>query len=234
MAPEDGWGGRLWADLLFGPNLMVRGTLNGAWLEDDESFDGLSGSLVTEQRAEIDAWWATLEGFYLWHFGRPARPHTMIGLGGGIEYADVENSFEEQTAFIGRTTASTLQESTFWGIGPRIAGILDHELGQSGVHFFAEAGVAYLFGDRDDDLQQQVFTTANHLTANDGGNVWHFGTRLGVGYVVPMGTTNFRIDVGWRHDIFNQSNNVLYLPENRGGDTSFGGPFLAASVDLPL
>jgi hypothetical protein len=234
VEPEDGWGGRLWADVLFSPNLMVRGSLNGAWLDGEQRVELPSASFIVDQQAEIDAWWATFEGFYLWRFGRPVRPHTMVGLGGGLEYADVENRFEELTTFRGDATGGARQESDFQGLGPRISGIIDHELGQSGLHIFGEVGVAYLIGDRDDDFEGFSFSTMAEESDSDGGNVWHFGTRLGVGYVVPLGGADFRIDVGWRHDIFNQSNNVLFLPENRGGDTNFGGPFVAASVALPL
>jgi len=41
----------------------------------------------------------------------------------------------------------------FWyHVGPRASAFIDHELGESGLHFFGEAGVAYRFGNRDTDL----------------------------------------------------------------------------------
>jgi hypothetical protein len=244
VEPEDGWGGRLWVQgplPLGGENgdLMFRGSLNGGWLSgnDREVFNSGSFGSEFEQEAELDAFWATLEAFCTWVFGRPLRPHTMVGLGGGIEFADVENTFEESlVSFDSESTFSQRlrQETTFWGVGPRVSGFVDHELGQSGVHIVAEAGAAYLAGGRDTEIKEDFNGEAFREKDSSTSNVLHTNVRFGVGYGMELGGLDFRFDVGWRQDSFNNANNTLFLPEDNDGDSVFSGPFVAAGFGIPL
>jgi Legionella pneumophila major outer membrane protein precursor len=241
--PDHGWGGRIWADVELNDRLLLRGSFNGAWFDRSEREDSSSlnsdFSATNKQKAELDAIWATLEGFYTWSFGRPARPHTRIGLGGGAEYAEVENTqrFGDTTFFDGEPffDDQARQRSDFWGIGPRASAYIDHELGESGLHFFGEAGVAYLFGDRDTKFKvASGFSDGSSSfkdNDSDGGNVIHTNLRVGVGYDLPFaGFPPTRIEAGWSYDHFFDSNNVQFLPGNKDGDNNFGGPFLAVGI----
>ncbi len=243
VEPENGWGGRIWVDVPLPIHLtpnsytMLRGSANGAWLDDD--YEG--GGVITEeieQEAELDAFWATLEVFNIWLFGPLRARHTRLGLGGGLEFADVENTFQENfTVFQNGSPVFSerlRQETVDWGVGPRFSGFFDHELGQSGVHIFAEAGAAYLAGGRDTEYKADF--NGQVVREKDGGssNVLHTNVRLGVGYVVNLGGLDFRVDVGVRQDRFNNVNNVLFLPEDKDGDSVFSGPFAAIGVDIPF
>jgi hypothetical protein len=237
--PDRGWGGRIWTDVEVNDRLMLRGSLNGAWFDRAERQD--FGFETFSSKAQLDAIWATLEGFYTWSFGRSARPHTRIGLGGGAEYANIENTQRSVfTEFSGSRPVfidQARQKSTFWGIGPRFSTFLDHELGESGLHFFGEAGAAYLLGNRDTDLKEAFGSPSEPSSSkdsdNDGGNVIHTNLRIGVGYDLPFaGLPRTRIEAGWSYDHFFDSNNVQFLPGNKDGDNNFGGPFVAVGVAL--
>jgi hypothetical protein len=108
-------------------------------------------------------------------------------------------------------------------------------LGESGLHFFGEAGVAYLFGDRDTKFKEAIeFSDGSSSfkdNDSDGGNVIHTNLRVGVGYVLPFaGLPPTRLEAGWSYDHFFDSNNVQFLPGNKDGDNNFGGPFLAVGI----
>jgi hypothetical protein len=239
IEPENGWGGRLYADVLLQRGLLLRGSVNGAWLDAGERQEFASGPAMSsfDRISELDARWATFEAFCSWWFGRTGRPHTWVGLGGGLEYADLLNRFDERGTFTfeGMSLSDHVrQDSTFWGIGPRFGGFIDHELGQSGLHIFGEAGVAYLFGGRDTELRIRSSMSSIDRNEGAGQNVWHLGARLGVGYELEVGGLEGRISAGWRFDRFEDANNTLFLPDSKDGDSSFSGPFMSVGVALPL
>ncbi len=246
IKPEDGWGGRVWIDIPLPihrtPNsyTMLRGSANGDWLDDDdrEDFGSQSFSEEIKQEAELDALWATLEVFNIWLFGPLRARHTRLGLGGGLEIADVENTFQENfTVFQNGNpifAQQVRQELIFWGIGPRVSGSLDHELGQTGLHIFGELALACLFGDRDTEFDQDINGSRFNDNDGDGSTVLHTNLRVGVGYDLNLGGVNARIDAGWRHDRFSDATNTQFLPGNDDGNTIFSGPFVAVGFAVPL
>ncbi len=247
LEPDDGWGGRIWVDVplpiaIAERALTLRGTLNGAWFEGEDggAVDlGGGSALGFDRESELDALWATIEIYQSWLFGphRP-RPHTMVGLGLGLEVADIENEFQQSVDMV--TGGSSFpfsrgeQDTTFWGIGPRVSGYLDHELGASGVHAFAEAALAYLFGDRDIESQGNLSGSPVRDQDSEGGGILHGSLRFGLGYVMSLGAVDARLDVGWRHDSFQDVTSTRFLPASSEGDSNFGGPFVGIGFAVPL
>jgi hypothetical protein len=219
---------------------MLRGSANGGWLGDDDRQTFGSGSFgeEIEQEAELDALWATLEVFNTWVFGPLRAKHTKLGLGGGLEFADVENTFQKNFTFFEDGNPffaqQVRQESTFWGVGPRVSGFLDHELGQSGVHFFGEVALACLFGGRDTEFDVDSNGSTFSDKDGDGSTVLHTNFRIGVGYDLNLGGVEARIDAGWRHDRFDDATNTQFLPGNNDGNTIFSGPFVAIGIAIPI
>lgn len=103
------------------------------------------------------------------------------------------------------------------------------------MHFFGEAGLAYLFGDRDTELDADSSNSPTFSDKDgDGSNVLHSSFRIGVGYDLNLGGVNARIDAGWRHDRFSDATNTQFLPGNNDGNTIFSGPFVAVGIAIPI
>jgi Legionella pneumophila major outer membrane protein precursor len=264
-SPNRGSGGRIQVGVELKQHLYFSGSVNGAWLDNTDMHDFGSGT-TQENQAKLGAFWADAMGFYVWQFGRPARPHTHLGLGAGLEYADLQNSFRENDITDSGGSGFTFltrRKTTFRGAGPRVGAFLDHELGQSGVHFFGEVGAACLAGRRriDQNLKSTTFTdsggpggggtlrpsggappvTTVVLDVSDensqSAESCHYNGRIGVGYEFPLGEVLVRASAGWQYDRFTDVNlpevNV-FGPSARTGDNTFHGPFASIGLTVHL
>jgi hypothetical protein len=224
--PDTGYGGRLFGAVEFDERWLARGALSGAWLSGDlhEGFDTFLGPLTSEEESRIDARWANLDFYRLWT-GRSG----LVGLGGGLEYADIRHRFDSQALMSGAPFVRVRQQTESWGIGPRVSGMFEHEL-FGDVRGFAEGGLAYLFGDRDGELRADVFGSEFEENASDGDHFLHFSGRVGVRREFDYDGMNFSLYGGWQFDQFTDTTNLEFLPSDTPGDVRFHGPFIGIGV----
>ncbi|MDF2763263.1 MAG: Legionella pneumophila major outer membrane protein precursor [Rhodospirillales bacterium] len=222
--PDRGFGGRLFAAGEFDERYLARAALSGAWLSGDLREE--SSGLISEEEARIDALWATLDFFRLW-VGRD----WLLGLGGGLEYADLRHRFDSSLTdeMSGTTFIEVRQESGFWGIGPRVGGMVEHEL-FSGVRGFAEGGVGYLFGDRETAVRFDISGSEAERQESSGERLLHFSARVGLRREFDLNGLDFTLFGGWQFDQFNDAFNLEFLPNDVPGDVQFHGPFVGVGV----
>jgi hypothetical protein len=222
---DTGVGGRIFGAVEFDERWLARGALSGAWLSGD-LHEGISGSLASEEEARIDALWVNLDLYRLW-----VARSWLFGLGGGLELADIRHRFDSRIVdeMSGAPLLQRRQETGFWGVGPRVSGLFEHDL-FGDVRGFAEAGVGYLFGERDSELRDDVSGSVFEERMSDGDRILHFSGRVGVRREFDYDGLNFTLYGGWQFDQFNDATNLQFLPNETTGDVSFHGPFVGVGV----
>ena len=227
--PDTGYGGRLFGAVEFEERWLLRGAVSGAWLSGDlhEGAGSFFGPAAAEEESRIDARWATLDFYRLW-----SSRSGLLGLGGGLEYADIRHRFDSQIIdeFLHLPLLRVRQTTEAWGIGPRVTGLVEHDL-FGDVRGFAEGGVGYLFGDRDSDLRVEVFGSEfDEESMSEGDRFLHFAARLGIRREFDYQGLNFSLYGGWQFDQFTDVTNLEFLPSDTPGDLRFHGPFVGIGV----
>lgn len=224
--PDSGFGGRAYAGLDFG-TYLVRGTVNGAWTNDD--YQGSGGSFDIEQDADLDVFWATVDIFYQLAYGLAPGglyPATLFGIGLGIEYADLEHSFTERvTDPMGVPFAELRQETTGWGIGPRVAGFGKQAIPGTNFWVVGEAGAGLLYGSKDVQIRDDIFGSVFEEGDEESEQILHLTARLAIAYDILYGSTPLTFYADLQYDRFSDSFNQHFLPGREPGSTALYGPF---------
>lgn len=225
--PDSGLGARATLGLDYGA-LLARASVNGAWTNDGTRTPAGMG-LDFDQDAELDAFWATLELFYQLAYGEePGRsyPATLFGIGGGLEFADLEHSFTEKLVTpLGNNLTEMKQETTSWGVGPRVSAFGKHAIRGTNFWITGEVGAGLLFGSKDSELRDDAFGSVFEERDEESERILHLGARLAIAYDFLYGSTPFTLYAGVQYDRFTNSINQHFLPDRQPGDNALYGPF---------
>lgn len=230
--PDSGIGARGFAGLDFGTYLL-RGSVAGAWTNDGTKTPTGFGTDF-DQDAELDALWASLELFYqLAYDEEPGRPYpgTLVGIGFGLELADLEHTFtEKEVTPLGTTIAETEQETTSWGVGPRVSAFGKRAIPGTNFWITGEAGAALLFGSKDSQLRQDAFGSTFEERDEESERILHLAARIAIAYDFLYGSTPFTLYAGLQYDRFTNSINQQFLPEREPGNNALYGPFIGVGA----
>jgi hypothetical protein len=224
--PDLGFGGRIFGSAEFNERYMARGTINGSWFKENQG--GESGGLNFRERNQLDGFWATLEFLWLWH-----AQSWFFGFGGGAEIADLGREFNiTVTDPLGTTVLDVRQESGFFGAGPRMAGFVETPPFGMGIQGFAEGGVAYLFGRRENSIAADAGGSMVTESHSDSDQILHYGARVGLRREFGGPGGSFVLYGGYQFDIFQDATNTQFFPNEAFGDNGAHGPFVGIGVRI--